>query len=116
MEQRPPSRPTTAFAASPPAPRIGQSVQVFDSSSDPEGAGIAWRAWDFGDGTTATGSSPTHRYQEAGTYTVTLTVGTFDGRVGTAKRTVVVGSGQQEGPRDAGPLSVPPWTTATRPE
>lgn len=105
---RPPSRPTAAFAASPPEARVGQTVQLFDSSSDPEGSGIAWRAWDLDDGATATGSSPTHRYDQAGTFTVTLTVGTFDGRVGTAKRTVVVVAKQQEGPRDAGPPSVPP--------
>ena len=110
--KRPPSRPTAAFAASPPEARVGQTVQVFDSSSDPEGLGIAWRAWDFGDGSTATGASPTHRYEQAGAITITLTVGTFDGRVGTAKRTVVIGSGRPEGPRDAGPPSVPPWTTA----
>ena len=86
----PPARPAAAFAVSPVESRVGQTVQLEDSSSDAEGSGIAWRAWDFGDGETATGSSPTHRYETPGEYTVTLTVGTFDGRVGTAKRTVVV--------------------------
>jgi PKD repeat protein len=84
------ARPAAAFAVSPTEAREGQTVQLFDSSSDAEGSGIAWRAWDFGDGETATGSSPTHRYDAPGEFTVTLTVGTFDGRVGTAKRTVVV--------------------------
>ena len=84
------ARPCATFALSPQGARVGQTVQLEDSSSDAEGSGIAWRAWDFGDGETATGSSPTHRYRAPGDFTVTLTVGTFDGRVGTAKRTVVV--------------------------
>jgi PKD repeat protein len=92
------ARPTAAFAAGPREVLAGQTVQMFDASSDSGGAGIAWRAWDFGDGATATGSSPTHRYEDAGTFTVTLTVGTFDGRIGFAKRTVVVGPRTQRGP------------------
>ena len=34
---------------------------------------MAW-LWDFGDGTTATGSTASHTYTQAGSYTVTLTV------------------------------------------
>ena len=30
--------------------------------------------WDFGDGNTSTAANPSHLYQEAGTYTVKLTV------------------------------------------
>lgn len=35
--------------------------------------------WDFGDGTTGTGSNPIHTYASAGTYTVTLSIETSDG-------------------------------------
>lgn len=42
-------------------------------SSDPEGAALSY-AWDFGDGTKASGSRVSHAYQSAGDHTVTLTV------------------------------------------
>jgi len=48
---------------------------AFDASasSDVEGPISDYR-WNFGDGQTGTGKTPTHAYTSAGTYTVTLTV------------------------------------------
>lgn len=43
------------------------------SSSDPDGSVTSY-AWDFGDGSTATGSTPTHDFVTSGTRDVTLTV------------------------------------------
>ncbi len=43
------------------------------ASTDPDGS-IASYAWDFGDGNSGTGQSPTHSYGAGGTYSVTLTV------------------------------------------
>lgn len=43
------------------------------ASSDPDGT-ISEYSWDFGDGQTAAGVSPTHTYAQAGSYTVDLTV------------------------------------------
>jgi len=85
-----PEEPIAAFGVSPPGPRVGQTFQVLDASSDPRGVGIAWRAWDFGDDTTTTGSCPTHRYAAGGCYTITLTLATFDGRLGTTARMIRV--------------------------
>jgi PKD repeat protein len=52
--------------------------------------GIASRTWDFGDGATATGCCPTHRYPADGTYTVQLTVATNDDRTDHASQVVAV--------------------------
>lgn len=48
---------------------------TFDGSSshDPDGS-IASYSWNFGDGQTGTGVTPSHTYAQGGTYSVTLTV------------------------------------------
>ena len=48
------------------------------------GAGSGNSQWRFGDGTTSTEDSPTHRYQQPGTYDVTLSV---DGDCGSTRST-----------------------------
>lgn len=47
-------------------------------------------AWDFGDGNTATGSSPMNTYTADGTYNASLTVTTNNGCVGTITQPVTV--------------------------
>jgi chitodextrinase len=53
---------------------VGEPV-TFDGtgSSDPDGGALAY-AWSFGDGTTGSGSTPTHTYGAPGVYTIGLTV------------------------------------------
>jgi len=83
-------RPDAGFALRPNEPSPTDSVQLIDCSRDPGEVGIAWRAWDFGDGSTGVGSSPVHRYAHEGRYTVTLTLATFDGRVACAIQVIDV--------------------------
>jgi PKD repeat protein len=85
--------PLAAFAAGVATPEAGQSV-AFDgsSSSDSDGSVVAY-AWNFGDGHTASGRSPTHAFAQPGTYTVTLTVTDSDGQRASASEPVTVVAG-----------------------
>jgi len=66
--------PTAAFTATPTAGEAPLAVS-FDAStsSDPENDPLSY-SWDFGDGNTGTGVSPSHTYLAGGVFTVTLTV------------------------------------------
>ena len=66
--------PPVANAGSNQSAFVGDTV-YFDGSgsSDPDGTIVSY-AWNFGDGTTASGVTTSHIYSAADTYTVTLTV------------------------------------------
>jgi gliding motility-associated-like protein len=71
---------------------LGNSISFTDQSTAANATVNSWQ-WDFGDGNTSTLQSPSHTYATAGTYTVTLKVGTNRGcqTVGLiATRTVIV--------------------------
>jgi len=59
------------------------------ASLDPDGSIVSY-GWDFGDGSTGTGVTPTHTYTVDGSYTVTLTVTDDAGATGTLNQTVSV--------------------------
>jgi len=63
-------------------------------SSDSDGS-ISSYDWDFGDGSSASGSSQYHVYRSAGTYSIELTVADDEGVTDTATTTVTVEEGNQ---------------------
>jgi PKD repeat protein len=92
--------------AAPPVANAGPSqnanegsVVNFTGTATPGSAtNLVSYNWNFGDGATATGLTPTHTYNDDGTYTVTFSVTDILGLVGTSTMTVTV-------------LNVPPTAT-----
>jgi hypothetical protein len=82
--------PAAGFFYSPSDPSIYDQIQFYDTSYDPAAVGISSEAWSFGDGATASGCCPTHRYSADGTYTARLTVSTPDGRTASISHDVLV--------------------------
>ena len=75
------------FTFSPTNPTINQDVSFNGSASTVSNGTFAW---DFGDGTTGTGVTTTHRYLRGGQFTVTLTVTSDSRQTSTSSRTINV--------------------------
>jgi PKD repeat protein len=73
--------PTAAFSGTPTNGDAPLNVQFTDASID---APTSW-SWNFGDGGTSTAQNPSHTYNAAGSYTVTLTVSNAYGSDGETK-------------------------------
>lgn len=80
--------PVAAFTYSPDSPQAGASVQFDAGTSTPgtwndgcaaSGTDPTTYSWDFGDGSTGSGITPTHAYAAAGTYQAVLTVASVGG-------------------------------------
>jgi len=75
---------------------------TFDGSASTDADGtIASYSWDFGDGGSDTGVSPTHIYITDGTFNVALTVTDNAGDIGTDATMAVIGLGNQPPVADA---------------
>lgn len=66
--------PVPDFSAIPRIATRDTAIQFFDQSDDTNSQPIEGRLWEFGDGFIATGENPTHAYETAGIYDVTLTL------------------------------------------
>ncbi|MCX6099700.1 MAG: PKD domain-containing protein, partial [Candidatus Bipolaricaulota bacterium] len=90
--------PTASFTVSPSPALVGQTVTFNGTGSvDPDGAIVAY-TWSFGDGMTSSGSSASHAYAAAGTYTATLTVQDNTGATASTTRSVVVSAPSNQPP------------------
>jgi len=66
---------------------VGTSI-TFNGTGSTDNTGIASYMWDFGDGTTGTGATPTHNYTAVGIYVATLAVVDLAGNRATSNSTV----------------------------
>lgn len=73
----------------------GLTAQFNDSSSDDNG--INSYQWEFGDGSSSQQQNPSHQYQQAGTYTVKLTVVDTANQSNSLTKSVTVSEGHQTG-------------------
>jgi len=86
--------PIADFYWNPESPKVGEKVQFFDDSTDPDGDNIISWHWDFGDNSISDKKNPTHYYNETpslGYYVVTLTVTDSRGASGSTSKFLVVG-------------------------
>ncbi|OAA25216.1 PDK repeat-containing protein [Frankia sp. EI5c] len=106
-----PSRddPATALriAASDPTPSVGEAVTYQVTTTAPGAPGVVDVAWNFGDGSNATGTRAPHTWAAAGTFTVTANVFLADGQSATLSATVTVSRNDPPPTDDPGTLPVP---------
>ena len=82
------------FTFTPSAPTDHQNV-LFDASTStaPSNNPIVTYSWNFGDGQTASGRTPSHSFNNPGTYVVTLTIGDQYNRTASTSQTIDVAGG-----------------------
>jgi len=82
--------PVANFTFAPDSPSTTDTVEFNASlSNDPDGS-ITDYAWDFGDGSTGTGETVTHSYDNPGSFNVTLRVTDDDGATNNTNQVIVV--------------------------
>ena len=103
--------PTAVINVTPGTTGTEPFTVIFDAYGSTDDRGIASYAWDFGDGTTATGVMPAAHTYTNGTYIVKLTVTDYFGNVGIALETITVG----EAGAPTAVINVTPGTTGIAP-
>jgi len=88
---------------------------TFDGTGSTDDAGLTSYEWSFGDGSSATGPSPSHTYADSGTYAVTLTVEDGAGNTATDTITVTVAASSSSGGGGGGGSDATPAPTTEDP-
>jgi len=84
------NEPPEANAGGPYSGQTGESIQFDGNNSYDSDGWIVSYSWNFGDGQTESGPSPTHSYTNAGTFTVTLTVTDNGGQHSSSSTTATI--------------------------
>lgn len=92
-----PTPPTADPTWTPQDPVAGETISFRANATDPDGE-VTSVSWDLGDGATATDPELEHTYEEAGNYTVTVTVEDDDGATATVDETIAVAEPPNEPP------------------
>jgi PKD repeat protein len=79
--------PIAEFTASVASAQIDDEIRFIDASTDPEAHQLGY-SWDFGDGSSSDDPNPSHHYDEAGSYTVVLTITDDEGKTDTSSASV----------------------------
>jgi len=103
--------PTAVINVTPGTTGTEPFTVIFDAYGSTDNRGIASYAWNFGDGTTATGVMPAAHTYTNGAYIVKLTVTDYFGNVGVALVTITVG----EAGAPTAVINVTPSTTGIAP-
>jgi chitodextrinase len=83
--------PTAAFSVTSPSPTVGQPVDLDASGSSAKTGSITGYEWEFGDGSSGSGITPTHTYAAIGTHEVVLSVTDGSGLTARVAHNIVVG-------------------------
>jgi PKD repeat protein len=97
-----PPPPTAAFVGTPLSGTVPFAVQFTDQSS---GSPTSW-LWSFGDGSTSNVRNPSHTYNAAGTYNVTLTATNLGGSNSITKTAYITGAAPPAPPPPPPPAPV----------
>lgn len=102
-DEPPPPPPPTSAPGGPYTGTEGSVVHFDGSGSDDPAAGGLTFAWDFGDGATGSGPTPTHAYADDGQHTVSLTVTAANGASSSASTTAAIANAAPV----VGPITAP---------
>jgi PKD repeat protein len=81
--------PSASFTYAPTTLTVRDSINFYDTSSDPDGRIVEW-LWGFGEQNTSALMNPIHNFKTKGSHTVTLTVTDNDGGKASFSTTIIV--------------------------